>query len=147
QSAPVPEPDVLQRGPVGRRIDGVDARLCWERPLLDAVEPVGHARQLDVVFDVILLADQLVRLHDEAGHVPTEGADDEVAGCGGYGRGDQPADLRLDDAVDPGDDGSHHERYRDQHQPGKYQVIVGVVDSRENRVIVQQMLESSDVHA
>jgi len=47
--------------------------------LLDAVQCVRLPRHLDVVRDVRLLADEFVRLDDEAADVPGGDADEDVA--------------------------------------------------------------------
>ena len=56
QRAPVPQPDVLQRSLIVRRVGGLDGRLCGKFALQDPVQPVRLPSKFDVVGDVGLLA-------------------------------------------------------------------------------------------
>ena len=66
ERAPVPQADVLDRRLVVGEVHRFDAGLGGKRLLLEAIETVRLARELDVVRDVRGFAHQLVRLHDEA---------------------------------------------------------------------------------
>ncbi len=67
---PVPQPDVLKRSLIVRRIGRLDGRLSGKLALRDLVQSVGLPRQVDVVGNVGLLANQFVRFDDKAADVP-----------------------------------------------------------------------------
>ena len=68
---PVPPPDVLKCSLIVRRIRRVDGRLSGKLALRDSAQSVGLPRQVGVVDDVGLLANQLAQF-DAAGHLGNE---------------------------------------------------------------------------
>ena len=147
QRAPVPQPDVLDRRAIPFEVGRLDARFGRERTLLEAMQPEGLPRHLDVVRDVRPLAHELVRLDDEAGDVPPEDADDEIAGAGRNDRRDQPAQPRRRHRVDERDRRADDECDRQDEQAGDRHVGVRVGDAGEDRVVDQEPIESPQVHA
>ena len=147
ERAPVPQPDVLQRRLIARRVNRFEAGLGGEGLLRDAIERVGPSRHLDVVPDVGRFLHQFVRLDDEAGDVPAEQADAEKGDRGRYDRGDQPADARRRDGVDQRHRRAEDERGTDDQRAGQRDVCVGVGGAREDGVILEQALEASEVGA
>ena len=67
---PVPQPDVLKRSLIVRRIGRLDGGLSGKLALRDPVQSVGLPRQVGVVDNVGLLANQFVRFDDKAADVP-----------------------------------------------------------------------------
>ena len=147
QRAPVPQPDVLQRRLIVWGVQCLEAALGRERPLLDAAQPVGLPRHLDIVRDERRLPHELVRLHDEARHVPAEDRDDRVTRRRGRGGQDQPAGSRRRDRVDERDQRSERQRARHDEEAGERDVRVGVGDAGEDRVVLEQAVESPEVDA
>ena len=147
QRPPVPEPDVLERVLIVVRFDSGDARVGGKRHLFDPVQRKGGARLLDVVRDERRLPDQLVGLDDEAVHVPADRRHAEIQDDRRNQGGDDPAKLRRRDGVDQHDDRAEHERERHPQHAGNHHVRVGVGDSRENRVVLEDAIESSEIHA
>ena len=72
ECAPVPQPDVLQRSLIVRRIGRLDGRLRGKFALREAVQSIGLPRQVNVVGNVGSLANQFVGLDDKAADVPAD---------------------------------------------------------------------------
>ena len=113
----------------------------------DAIERVRLPRHLDVVRDVRPFLHELVRLDDEAVHVPAEDADADIAHRSRPDRCEQPADSGRRDRIDERHRRAQHERERDDERPRQRDVRIRVGDAREDRVILQQPIEPPEVHA
>ena len=118
-----------------------------KRPLLDAIERERLPRHFDVVRDEGSFPHELVRLDDEAAHVPAKNADDEIADGRRHDRRDQPAQPRCGHRVDERGDRAERERRRDDQHPGQRDVGFGVGDAREDGPVREQAIEPSEVHA
>ena len=70
QRAPVPQPYVVERGLIIRRLHRLDSGVGRKRVRFDAVERVGPPRHLYVVRDEGALAHQLIRCDDEIADIP-----------------------------------------------------------------------------
>ncbi len=100
QCPPVPEPDVLKRSLIVRRISRLDSRLRRKLALHDLVQSIGLACQLDVVGNVGLLANQLVRLHNKATDVPAAYLQDQITNRSRKDRQNKPAHTSRGHGVD-----------------------------------------------
>ena len=84
-------------------VGGFHGGFGGELVLRDPVEAEGLAREVDVVRDVGLFADELVGLDDEAGDVPGGDLHEEEADDCGHGRENQPAQRAGARRGSPGD--------------------------------------------
>src|SRR5439155_3182349 len=69
QGVPIPQANVVQRGPVGLQIKSFSRSLSVEISLLNAIDAEGAACPGNVLFDVRRLSTQFIRLDDEVGYV------------------------------------------------------------------------------
>src|SRR5580698_5065761 len=106
------------------------------------VQVVSLASQLDVVDDVWRLADQLVRLHDEAADVPRCDLKKEVAGDRRNHGSDQPAASLQPESVGQCDSSTNDQCHRDNKQSRQQDVGIGVGDSAEDGVVFSQLIET-----
>ena len=113
----------------------------------DAVEAVGLAGEGDVPGDIGLLADQLVGLDDESGHVPGDDLNQEKADHRGHGSQHQPAHPGMSNEIEGGDSRSHDEGHADGQHAGDGDVGVGVGDAAKDGVILQKQFEAADIDA
>ena len=147
QRAPVPQPDVLERQLVVGQVECLERGVGRKRMLRDAIEGVRPPRELDVVPDIRLLSHELVRFDDEAAHIPADHTDPDITGCRRHDRRDEPAEARRGDGVDERQHCAQNERPGNNQHAGERDVSVRVCDAREDRVIVEEALEPSEVHA
>ena len=94
QCAPVPQPDVLKRSLIVRRVSRLDSRIRGKLALRDSVQSVGLARQVGVEDNVGLLANQLVRFNYKAADVPGDCLNRQITDRGRNNRA-QPASARV----------------------------------------------------
>ena len=140
---PVPQPDVLKRGLVVRRVGRVDRGLGGKLALREPIEPERLPRHLDVVRDVWLFAHQLVRLDDEAARRTSRPVDQHVSDDRRQRRDNDPASTResrtaLTAAMQRAEDRARQPRTADRRC---VMCASGVVDTVEERVMLQQQLE------
>ena len=146
EHAPVPEPDVLQRGLIVLRISRLDRRLGRERALGETIQPVRLPRELDVVRDVRLLADKLVGLHDEALDISADGTCPDVEHERGECCSDEPADPSGNERRHHDCDSAGGQCERHEQPAGQRDVRLRVGHTGKDRVILEQVLESPEVH-
>ena len=116
-----------------RCVGGFYGDFGGELVLRDVVEAEGLARELNVVRDVRLLADQFVGLDDEAVHVPGCNLHEDEADHRGHGRRDEAADMRgRRNRFIAGDAGSNDQGGADDQQSAENQVSVGIGDAAED---------------
>ena len=145
EGAPVPQPDILERSLIICGVGGRNVRLSGKFTLRDPVQSVGLSRQFDVVGDIGLLADQFVRLDDKAVDVPSGYLKREITHHGRQDRCDQPAPARHRDGVGDCDGRAKHERCADDKHPCEHDVRIGVSDPAEDRVLLEQTLEPTEI--
>ncbi len=87
----VPQPDVLKRRLIVGGIGRLDGRLSGKLALGEPVQSVGLPRQVDVVGNIGLLANQLVRFDDKAADVPADCLKGDITDRGRKDCRDKPA--------------------------------------------------------
>src|SRR5260370_23692674 len=116
ERAPVPQPDVLQRSLIVRRIGRLDGRFSRKFALREPVQSIGLPRQINVVGNVMSLANQFVGLHNKTADVPAEYLKHEITDRGWSDCCHQPARARHPHDIDsfnpstttePGTDSDH----------------------------------------
>ena len=146
ERAPVPQPDVLKRSLIIRRVGRRNVRLSGKLALRDSVQSVGLPRQFDVVGDIGLLANQFVRFHDKAADVPGDYLKGEITDRGGKNRRDKPAPAWRPHSVGSCDQRAQSERPTDDEHPCERDVRVSVGHTPEDRMFIEQSLESTEIH-
>ncbi len=127
------------------RVGGGDGGFSGKLALGEAVEPVGLARHGDAVGDVGPFAVELVGLDDKGAHIPAGHAGHDITNhCGDDGR-DQPARARLEHAAGNGDCRAQSECRADEQHADERDVRVGVGDSIEDRVLLEEEFEAADI--
>ncbi len=147
QRPPVPKPYVLERRLIAGRFHRLDSGVGGKRVGLDAVEREGPPRHFYVVLNEGTFSHQLIRRDDEIADVPAHPGDDEVADDGRNGDRQQPARARSIDRGDRGYDRAHEQRHADHQCAAQGDVSVRVGDTREDRTILEQMIEAPEVRA
>src|ERR1700686_4197260 len=130
---PVPEPDVLKRSLVVRRIGRLDGRLSRKLTLHDLVQSVGLPRQLDIVGNVGLLANKLVRFDNKAADVPAVYLDYEITCRGRNDRGNKPAHSPHAYAVDSCDYSAESKPDTDSEHAWNPDMGIGISHTAEDR--------------
>ncbi len=143
--APVPQPDVLQRSLIVLGISSFGGSLGGKFALRDPVQSVGLPRQVRVVNDVGLLANQFVRFDDKAAHVPTHDLEREITNHGGNDRSHQPASALHRERINGCEQRAGDERGADHEHAGERNVSISVGHAAEDGVILEQALEAAEI--
>ena len=146
ECAPVPQPDVLKRSLIIRRVGRRNVRLSGKLALRDSVQSVGLPRQFDVAGYIGLLANQLVRFHDKAANVPADYLKGDITDRSRKDRRDKPAPAWHLHGVDGRDHRAETERPADDEHPCERDVRVSVGHTPEDRMFIEQSLESIEIH-
>ena len=144
---PVPQPDVLQSSLIVRRVSRLHGRLCRKLPLHDLVQSVGSPRQIGIVDNVRLLANQFVRFDDKAADIPCDSLNRDITDHGWKDRCQQPSSAWHPGGVDRCDYRAQNECRADDEHPGECDVRVRVGHTPENRMIVEQSFEPAQIDA
>ena len=135
---PVPQPYVLERRLIIRRVSRFDRGFGGKLPLRDPVQPVGPPRQLNVMGNIGCLADQFVRFDDKAADVPAQALKGQVTYRSRNDRCDKPAYARHRHGVEGYDQSAENERHTDHEQAGERDVRVRVGHTGEDCMIGEQ---------
>src|SRR5205807_2310962 len=114
QSVPIPQANVVERGPVGLQIKSFSRSLSVEIALLDAIDAEGAAGPGNVLFDVRRLSTQFIRLDDEVGYVGRN--DDPSNDVNDQRNGDddnKETDATNRESINQTDKSSNDQRNRD----------------------------------
>ena len=148
QRTPVPQPDVLERRLIVGGVGSLDGCLRGKLALGEAVQPEGLPRQINVVGNVGLLANQLIGFDDKAGNIPADCLKRKVTDHGGKNRQHQPAPAgQHRQGVDARQHRAQQQRRAHHEHAGKQDVRVHVGYAAEDGVILKQLLEAADVEA
>ena len=145
QCLPIPQPDVLQSGLIICRICRAHGRLRGKLALRETVQSVCLARHKDVVRNVGLLAYQFIRFDDKAAHPPAGHANAGKTERRGQNRRHQPASSRHRHGVCRGSHRPGDQRHAYQQQAAKRDMGVGVGDTAEDRMIVEQKIKPAEI--
>ena len=115
--------------------------------LQNSVQSVGLPRQVDVVANIGLLADQLVRLHDKTADVPADYLKGDITQRSRENRRAKPASAPHPHGIDACDQGAENERRAHNEHSRERDVRVGVGHTPENCMIFEQSLVSTEEHA
>ena len=137
QRAPVPQPYVLERRLVAARLDRLDAGVGGKRVRLDVVERISPPRHFYIVGNEGTLPHQLIRRHDEAADIPAHASDDQVAGNGRKGYGQQPERPRCTERGRQCDDGAEDERHAHHQGAAQGDVRIGVGNARKDGALLE----------
>ena len=111
-----------------------------------SVQSVGLPRQRNIVGNIRLLANQLVRFHDKAADVPADHLKGDIAQRSGENRRRNPTPAPHCHAVDRRDHRTQNERRADNKHSCEHDVAVSVGHTCEDRMIIEQSLEPTDIH-
>ena len=81
-------------------LGGFDRGLGGKFALRDTIQAVGLAGEVDVIGNVWALANEFVRLDDEAGDVPAEYLNGDIADESGSDGSGEPAETRRGENVE-----------------------------------------------
>ncbi len=147
KSVPVPQTNILKRRLIVRGVGRRDVCLSGKLALRNSVQSVGLPRQCEIVGNIGLFANQLVRFHDEAADVPADYLKADITQRSRENRRRNPAPAWHPHGVDGRDHRAQNQRRADNQHSWKHDVRVRVAHARENRMRVEQLLESTEVHA
>src|SRR5947209_646310 len=140
QGVPIPQPNVVQRGPVGLQIKSFSRSFSVEIALLDAIDAEGAARPGNVLFDIWSLATDFIRLDDEVGYVG--GNDDAPNNVNDQRNGDhdnKETDATNCQGINQTDNRADDERNRDPQETRKKVIRFRISDSGESLMIVPKI--------
>ena len=147
ERVPVPQANILQRCLIVGRVGGIDRDLGGKLSLQEAVQAVGLLRHLDVMNDVGLLANQLVRLDDKAGNIPAHQRNPCVTNHGRSNSRHQPANTWRQRTAQGRNQRPQHQSRTHQKHTGERDVRACVGDAVEDRVVFEELLEAANIHA
>ena len=140
QSVPIPQANVVQRGPVGLQIKSFSRSLSVEIALFDAIDAKGAAGPGNVLFNVRRLATEFIRLDDEVGYVG--GNDDSPNNVNDQRNGNddnEQADATNCESINQTDNRGHNQRNRNPQKTGKKVIRFRISDPRESLMIVPKI--------
>ena len=140
QSVPIPQANIVQRGPVGLQIKSFSRSLSVEIALLDAIDSKGAAGPGNVLFKLRRLATEFVGLDDEVGYVG--GNDDPTNNVNDQRNGDddnKETDATNCEGINQTDNRGHDQRNRHPQKTGKKVIRFRISDSGESLMIVPKI--------